>query len=159
MCGDVCWGGRKADPWSSLLDRLHACERTADSIWGITFEVVISLQMYMCTHTEFCFSPVAMTKEKTHLSKGDFVLAHSLGVPSARSIVSFKWFSFVALLKNFTGRGGTCLWSQHLGGRGRRISEFEASLVYKVSSRTARTIQRNPVSKKNQKKKRKRLFK
>jgi hypothetical protein len=35
-----------------------------------------------------------------------------------------------------------------LGGRGRRISEFEASLVYKVSSRTARAIQRNPVSKK-----------
>jgi hypothetical protein len=31
--------------------------------------------------------------------------------------------------------------------RGRRISEFEASLVYKVSSRTARAIQRNPVSK------------
>jgi hypothetical protein len=34
-----------------------------------------------------------------------------------------------------------------LGGRGRRISEFEASLVYKVSSRTARAIQRNPVLK------------
>jgi hypothetical protein len=34
------------------------------------------------------------------------------------------------------------------GGRGRQISEFEASLVYKVSSRTARAIQRNPVSKK-----------
>jgi hypothetical protein len=33
------------------------------------------------------------------------------------------------------------------GGRDRRISEFEASLVYKVSSRTAKTIQRNPVSK------------
>jgi hypothetical protein len=33
------------------------------------------------------------------------------------------------------------------GGRGRRISEFEASLVYKVSSRTARATQRNPVSK------------
>jgi hypothetical protein len=27
------------------------------------------------------------------------------------------------------------------------ISEFVASLAYKVSSRTARTIQRNPVSK------------
>jgi hypothetical protein len=26
------------------------------------------------------------------------------------------------------------------------ISEFEASLVYRVSSRTARAIQRNPVS-------------
>jgi hypothetical protein len=36
------------------------------------------------------------------------------------------------------------------GGRGRQISEFKASLVYKVSSRTARAIQRNPVSK-NQK--------
>jgi hypothetical protein len=34
-----------------------------------------------------------------------------------------------------------------LEGRGRRISEFEASLVYRVSSRTARTTQRNPVSK------------
>jgi hypothetical protein len=31
-----------------------------------------------------------------------------------------------------------------LGGRG---SEFEISLVYRVSSRTASTIQRNPVSK------------
>jgi hypothetical protein len=35
-----------------------------------------------------------------------------------------------------------------LGGRGRRISEFKASLVYKVSSKTARATQRNPVSKK-----------
>jgi hypothetical protein len=33
-----------------------------------------------------------------------------------------------------------------LGGRGRQISEFKASLVYKVSSRTARVIQINPVS-------------
>jgi hypothetical protein len=33
------------------------------------------------------------------------------------------------------------------GGRGRWISEFKASLVYRVSSRTARYIQRNPVSK------------
>ena len=41
-----------------------------------------------------------------------------------------------------------------MGGRGRRNAEFEASLIYKVSSRTARTIKRNPVSK-NQKKKRK----
>jgi len=34
-----------------------------------------------------------------------------------------------------------------LGGRNRQISEFEASLVYRMSSRTARTTQRNPVSK------------
>jgi hypothetical protein len=40
-----------------------------------------------------------------------------------------------------------------LGGRDRWISEFEASLVYRVSSRTARATQRNPVSKKKEKKK------
>jgi hypothetical protein len=39
-----------------------------------------------------------------------------------------------------------------LGGRGRRISEIKASLVYKVSSRTARAIQKNPVSKKQKQK-------
>jgi hypothetical protein len=42
-------------------------------------------------------------------------------------------------------------------GRQRQVSEFEVSLVYKVSSRTARAIQRNPVSK-NQKKKKKTLL-
>jgi hypothetical protein len=40
-----------------------------------------------------------------------------------------------------------------LGGRGRWISEFEASLVYRVSSRTARATQRNPVSKNKNKNK------
>ena len=35
-----------------------------------------------------------------------------------------------------------------LRGRGRQISEFKASLVYRVSSRTARATQRNPVLKK-----------
>jgi hypothetical protein len=39
-----------------------------------------------------------------------------------------------------------------LGGRGRWISEFKASLVYKVRSRTARAIQRNPVSEKKKEK-------
>jgi hypothetical protein len=34
-----------------------------------------------------------------------------------------------------------------LGGRGRQISEFKASLVYRVSSRTAKATQRNPVLK------------
>jgi hypothetical protein len=33
-----------------------------------------------------------------------------------------------------------------LGGGGRQISEFEARLVYRVSSRTGRAIQRNPLS-------------
>jgi hypothetical protein len=42
------------------------------------------------------------------------------------------------LKKDLPGSGGPCLLSQHLGGRGRRISEFKASLVYRVSSRTAR---------------------
>jgi hypothetical protein len=41
----------------------------------------------------------------------------------------------------------TTLGRQHLGGRSRQISEFKGSLVYRVSSRTARATQRNPVSK------------
>jgi uncharacterized ion transporter superfamily protein YfcC len=46
-----------------------------------------------------------------------------------------------------------------LGGRGRWIVELEASLVYKVSSWTASTIKRNPVSKtkKTKKKKKKKM--
>ena len=36
---------------------------------------------------------------------------------------------------------------QQPGSGGRQISEFEASLVYKVSSRAPRVIQTNPVSK------------
>ena len=42
--------------------------------------------------------------------------------------------------------------SQHSGGRGRCISEFKASLVYRVNFRAARAIQRNPVSKTNKQK-------
>jgi hypothetical protein len=38
-----------------------------------------------------------------------------------------------------------------LGSRGWWISEFKASLVYKVSSRTARATQRNPVLKNKKK--------
>ena len=38
-----------------------------------------------------------------------------------------------------------------MGGRGRCISEFEANLVDKVSSRTAKATQRNPISKKKKK--------
>jgi hypothetical protein len=39
-----------------------------------------------------------------------------------------------------------------LGDRGRWISEFKASLVYRVSSRIVRAIQRNPVKKKKKQK-------
>jgi hypothetical protein len=56
------------------------------------------------------------------------------------------------------GSGGACLKSQHLGGRGRQISEFEASLVYRVSSRIARATQRNPVLKKKKRKEQKAVW-
>jgi hypothetical protein len=39
-----------------------------------------------------------------------------------------------------------------LGGRHRQIFDFESSLVYKVSSRTAKATQRNPVLEKNKQK-------
>ena len=60
---------------------------------------------------------------------------------------------FIPLRNRQTGRAWWCTpLIPALGDRGRQISEFEASLVYRVSSRTAKTIQRNPVSKKQQKK-------
>jgi hypothetical protein len=40
-----------------------------------------------------------------------------------------------------------------LGRQSYRISEFKVSLVYRVSSRIARAIQRNPVSKQTNKQK------
>jgi hypothetical protein len=46
-----------------------------------------------------------------------------------------------------------------LGGRGRWVSEFKANLVYRMSSRTARAIQRDPVSRKKEKKKKERKIK
>jgi hypothetical protein len=39
--------------------------------------------------------------------------------------------------------GGARLESQHLGGRGRKIFEFKASLAYRTSSKTARAISKN----------------
>lgn len=48
------------------------------------------------------------------------------------------------------------MWHTHafpaLRCRGRLISEFNASLVYRVNSRTGRAMQRNPVLKKKQNK-------
>jgi hypothetical protein len=53
----------------------------------------------------------------------------------------------------FAGQWWLTPLNPHLGGRGRKISEFKANLVYRVSSRTSRDTQRNPVSKTKKKKK------
>jgi len=50
---------------------------------------------------------------------------------------------------------GACLYSQYLGVRSRQISEFESSLVYRVSSRTSKAAQRNPILKTHKKKEKK----
>jgi hypothetical protein len=72
--------------------------------------------------------------------------------------ISAKWRKklkiYPGLYKESEAMPGWAWWRTHSGGRGRQISEFEASLVYRVSSRTARATQRNPVSK-NQKPKNK----
>jgi hypothetical protein len=72
-------------------------------------------------------------------------------------LVSLETVLKTCLLKVMWEPGVVVHAFNNLGGRGRRISEFEASLVYKVSSKTARAIQRNPVSK-NQKKKKKKSY-
>jgi hypothetical protein len=68
--------------------------------------------------------------------------------------IAFFFFFFLNLLAVQSKIENICravvvqaLQSQHLEGRGRQISEFEASLVYRVSSRTAR-VHRETLSKK-----------
>jgi hypothetical protein len=56
------------------------------------------------------------------------------------SLVNTKEKPCLENQKTKPGSGSVCLSSQHLGSRGRRISEFEASLVYRVSFRIARAI-------------------
>jgi hypothetical protein len=53
---------------------------------------------------------------------------------------------------------GICLAWWHMGGRGRQISEFKASLIYKVNSRMARAIQRSLEKQKQKQNKTKKLW-
>jgi hypothetical protein len=54
-------------------------------------------------------------------------------------------------LRTFGRAVGCSYLLSHLTSPGRWISEFEASLVYRVSSRIARATQKNPVSEKQNK--------
>jgi hypothetical protein len=57
----------------------------------------------------------------------------------------------MGVIRRMRGQGEDFWWRTPLIPalrRQRQISEFESSLVYKVSSRTARATQRNPVLKK-----------
>jgi hypothetical protein len=58
--------------------------------------------------------------------------------------VSEDSYSVLTYIKKIAQQWWRMSLIQHSGDRGRRISEFEASLVYRVSSRTARDMQRNP---------------
>jgi hypothetical protein len=94
----------------------------------------ISLRMVVSHHVVAGIS----TQDLRKSSQCSYPLSHRA------SPKNFFFFNFFISLKLDT--------SQHLGGRGRQISEFQASLVYRVSSRTARAIQRNPVLEKKKKK-------
>jgi hypothetical protein len=65
----------------------------------------------------------------------------------SHNIVSVNWVVVAHAFNPSTREAG-----------GKQISEFEASLVYKVSSRTARAIQRNPISKNKKKKEKNNCF-
>jgi hypothetical protein len=84
-----------------------------------------------------------LTHIKSKTIKVLFETFHNIGL-QAQALYKI----FDSKLDNWAGHGG----SQYLGGRGRLIYEFEASLVYKVSSRMARARQRNPVLKENKNK-------
>jgi hypothetical protein len=52
-----------------------------------------------------------------------------------------KKYDYIQRNRRLDG-GSACFLSQHLGGKGRQISDFKATLVYRVSFRTARAAQR-----------------
>jgi hypothetical protein len=58
---------------------------------------------------------------------------------------TYYYYHHSCNIKRLLHWGGGGVTSQHLGGRGRQISEFKASLVYRASCRTARATQRNSV--------------
>jgi hypothetical protein len=61
-------------------------------------------------------------------------------------------FTYMAFKTSFSAGWWCTSLIPALAGRGRQISVFEASLVYRVSSRTARATQRNLVSEGEKKK-------
>jgi hypothetical protein len=108
---------------------------------------------------EFIFSLL----QKDHLSWAWWLLT----CPHGGVFQSALWWNRVCP-RNLRGKCRHCLclpwkslfaitpvqkWIKDSDKEYSRISEFEASLVDRVSSRTARTIQRNPVSKKPKQKK------
>jgi hypothetical protein len=62
------------------------------------------------------------------------------------------WAPAVHLQKHWKNTQAHKITTNKSPQKGRQISEFKDSLVYRVSSRTARTTQRNPVSEKKKKK-------
>ena len=106
------------------------------------FKMCVYVCMYMCTLVHVCACLWVCFKDRGRVEIDDLAVKSPFAPPSTHMVaynyLARQWWHMPPL--------------GHLGGRGRCISEMEASLVYRVSSRTARAIQRNPVSgkKKNQ---------
>jgi hypothetical protein len=83
---------------------------------------------------ENIFKPSSHLRKRHPTARGRARQSHVPGIKDRAGKLGVVVHTF-----NPSTRGG--------GGRGRWVSEFKASLVYRVSSRTARAIQRNPVSK------------
>ena len=87
--------------------------------------------------------------ERSPLHLKQFLLTYnSSGLRSSKYYIA-KYFRCINKSKGSFRYGGTCLKFHYQEGIGRWISEFSASLVYILSSRTASTTQRDPVSKTN----------
>ena len=92
------------------------------------FKMCVYVRMYMCALVHVCVIGVGWKMMTWQLKV--------LVAPPSTHMVAYnylarQWWHMPPL--------------GHLGGRGRCISEIETSLVYRVSSRTIKAIQRNPV--------------
>lgn len=120
--------------------------------------IKIQNSVAMLGHSDVMVNPLHSDAEFVHpfgvsISNLKHSLWHASDTKSFLPHVYCILYYLHYLEKSQPGSGGIVLKPQHLGSRGREISVFEASLVYRASFRTAKDTQRNPVSKNNKKRK------
>jgi hypothetical protein len=133
-------GSAKVGGWGRRISRLQLVLATYQVEASLNYR---NLSRKEKTHKPKNRSPMLLVLKlwvMTHLRVTNHIILH---------IKHLHYILQLRTVAKLPGGDGARLSSQHLGGRGRRISEFEASLVYRVRFRTARDTQRNPVSKQN----------
>jgi hypothetical protein len=97
-----------------------------------------------CRHLKECSSSIH-TFQKGSLSRRSYT-GGCPWVPSSQLSITEEFLDKHSTIGKEPNEVSMLRMDSPLEGRGRQITEFETSLVYRVSSRSAKATQRNPVS-------------